>query len=252
MLKGTYRALYNRGSMLKVGFRLALTWRDKLRYLWGVVVYPRPVDFMSRTRFGLMHCPVITTVVRDSWEPETRALVSQLHDSLFVDVGAYIGAYSLLAGRNGNRVISIEPNPNTFKFLAENLKLNGVQGEAYQCAAWKEDGMVGLEVSSKAALTTVKEGNSVKASTLDTILAGRIPDLVKMDVERSEPEVLRGMVKTLEAARKMRIVFEAADKQHLDECLEILKAHGYSCRMLENEASGYSNWLATKEQAPSA
>src|ERR1035437_5920947 len=44
----------------------------------------------------------------------------------FVDVGANIGAYSILAsGVIGSRTISIEPVPTTFNTLQKNIVLNG-------------------------------------------------------------------------------------------------------------------------------
>ena len=47
---------------------------------------------------------------------------------LFVDIGANIGSYTIIAGSfSGCRVISIEPIPSTFEYLVNNLKLNGLE-----------------------------------------------------------------------------------------------------------------------------
>ena len=47
-------------------------------------------------------------------------------EDLFVDVGANVGAYTVLAsGVIGARTIAFEPNPSTFKYLERNIAENG-------------------------------------------------------------------------------------------------------------------------------
>src|SRR5688500_8702904 len=47
---------------------------------------------------------------------------------LFVDVGANIGSYSILAaGVCGSHVIAVEPVPQTFRNLQDNVRLNDLQ-----------------------------------------------------------------------------------------------------------------------------
>jgi len=52
----------------------------------------------------------------------TEALLVKLHsDDVVVDIGAYVGEYSLYASKMGvSRVISYEPTPNTFNVLKQN------------------------------------------------------------------------------------------------------------------------------------
>jgi hypothetical protein len=48
-------------------------------------------------------------------------------DDLFVDVGANIGAFTVLAGAvAGSRTISFEPGPLAFGFLVKNIRLNNL------------------------------------------------------------------------------------------------------------------------------
>jgi hypothetical protein len=52
-------------------------------------------------------------------------------DELFADVGANVGAFSVLAGSvAGARVKAFEPSADTFKILERNLRLNGLQDRA--------------------------------------------------------------------------------------------------------------------------
>ena len=43
---------------------------------------------------------------------------------IFIDIGANIGAFSLMAGHFFNRVIAFEPNPKTMQIFKNNLELN--------------------------------------------------------------------------------------------------------------------------------
>jgi FkbM family methyltransferase len=55
-----------------------------------------------------------------------KALRSEDH---FVDIGANIGSYSVLVGKEiGCRVRSFEPNPQAFEYLQMNVELNNIQG----------------------------------------------------------------------------------------------------------------------------
>ena len=50
------------------------------------------------------------------------------HDDLFVDVGANIGSYTVLASAViGAKSISIEPIPNAFRNLMQNIILNDIK-----------------------------------------------------------------------------------------------------------------------------
>jgi FkbM family methyltransferase len=58
----------------------------------------------------------------------------------FVDVGAYIGSYSLRAAKVGEEVIAIEPNPESFAMLMKNIKDNNFHNiTAYNTALWSTE-----------------------------------------------------------------------------------------------------------------
>jgi hypothetical protein len=59
---------------------------------------------------------------------EMAFMLHQLRpDDVFVDVGANVGAYTLLAGTAGARCVAFEPVPATFRALRDNVRLNGLQ-----------------------------------------------------------------------------------------------------------------------------
>ncbi len=126
-------------------------------------------------------------------------------DDLFADIGANIGAYTVLAGGAvGSRVVAFEPAPTTFRSLLSNIQLNGLANRAvaHNLALGKEEGVLQMSAglgTENCVRTTGNEPDSVtvKASSLDRILGNSEPVLLKIDVEGFETEVLRGARETL-------------------------------------------------------
>lgn len=120
---------------------------------------------------------------------------------MFVDVGANVGTYTVLSsGAVGARTISIEPVPSTYASLIDNIRLNDISEKvnALNTALGRETG----ELSFTAGLGTVNHVLSdkevcenvirVPVNTLDNILTGHSPTLMKIDVEGYETIVLAG------------------------------------------------------------
>ena len=66
---------------------------------------------------------------------------------LFADVGANVGAYTVLAsGVAGARAVSFEPSPGTFQYLAQNVKLNDLTEKvtALNAALGRQEGKLRL------------------------------------------------------------------------------------------------------------
>src|SRR5690349_8071483 len=76
------------------------------------------------------------------WEPRITGMIMAVLEegSVFVDVGAHVGYYSLLAATQvgpSGKVIAVEPNPPTIQRLRRNLQLNtftNVAVEEVACA----------------------------------------------------------------------------------------------------------------------
>ena len=127
--------------------------------------------------------------------------------TIFVDVGANVGMYSIRLSKSFEKIIAIEPDPNNFDILRENIKLNNIKniyplnvavGDIDGEAIIKCNG-VGSRVVAKAKKGTEIDGlKKVKIVRLDTLLPG-IFDLenfelivIKVDVEGFEEAVIRG------------------------------------------------------------
>ena len=101
--------------------------------------------------------------------------------SVWLDVGANVGIYSLLAGRANPAicVYAFEPAPDTFAQLQNNIQLNGLDKvEAYQQAVGDKIGQVRLFFSDNDCNASVLAGFrqaqgeiQVPMTTLDDFVA---------------------------------------------------------------------------------
>jgi FkbM family methyltransferase len=127
---------------------------------------------------------------------------------LFADVGANIGSYTVLAsGVIGCRTVAFEPDPSTAAALERNISLNKIaeRVELRISAVGDRDGearfSIGLDTQNHVLTGADVIGRSVPMQTLDRALfdSGRIPILIKIDVEGYEAEALRGACAVLAA-----------------------------------------------------
>ncbi|MFZ2404897.1 MAG: FkbM family methyltransferase [Methylobacter sp.] len=135
----------------------------------------------------------------------------------FVDVGANIGSYTVLAGGVvGACCVSVEPIPGTFRHLLDNINLNGI-GDlvvALNVGIGQESGS--LRFTSKFdtvnhVLTESEEdGGSidVKMEKLDDVLSDFEPRIIKIDVEGFEADVIAGADKVLSRKSLFAVIME--------------------------------------------
>lgn len=145
------------------------------------------------------------------WEPDlTLFAASRLSDGdVFVDVGANIGYYSLLASHSvgsGGAVVAVEASPSVFAELRGNADsaTTGNRIRAVNKAAAAVPGTLTIFAgpSHNVGMTTtvpsrgLKAESNIEALPLDRILtAGEVAAarIIKIDVEGAEPDVLAGM-----------------------------------------------------------
>ena len=172
-------------------------------------------------------------------------------NSTVIDVGAYTGIYSLLASslRNDIKILAIEPMSNNFLRLKENIKINGFKNiEAIRAALGDEDKKGFLLVNnstshpSASSLKEHEKRNTIKKEEIK-ILKGEslidkesIVELIKIDVEKTEPQVIKGFFDLIKRHHPILFV-EALTNHDLDEIMELCKQYGYNTflQILEEE-----------------
>ena len=172
------------------------------------------------------------------------------HGDWALDIGANVGHYAMrmaqLVGPNG-RVIAVEPIPDTFALLAENVRHFGhTNVSLLNCAASDETSGVGMEIPKWTdGLDNYYQAHVVAGTTATTILALpmdalALPQLalVKIDAEGHELPVLRGMRDLLRRHRPALIVETSAG-----EAITFMRSLSYTVQRL----TGSSNVLCTPE-----
>jgi len=137
-------------------------------------------------------------------------------EDLFIDVGANVGAYTVLAaGVSRSKAISFEPGSLAFGYLKQNVKLNDLEDKVtyFNTALGSEDGILkfteGLGTENYICLDGDSVGKTeVKVTTLDQALEGLSPTLMKIDVEGFETKVLAGGQKTLSEPSLKAMIIE--------------------------------------------
>ena len=134
----------------------------------------------------------------DGYEPEWTKEIQRFTKgvSTFVDVGANEGYYSIIAARNGARVLAIEPQQRLLRVIQANIELNKLTSvEVINCAVSDKSGFAEIYLTS--SFNTGSSGfvrttayalpkARVKVITLESLLknAGFVTvDVMKMDIE---------------------------------------------------------------------
>jgi len=189
------------------------------------------------------------------WEPNFTAFIERTlrPGDCFIDVGANIGYYSLLAsslvGQSG-KVVSIEAVPRTFEVLIWNLELNHSENvRAVNMAVWDKEETLTFFVSpdtidcTSTAIPSLAEGRGlrercdIRATSLwsllrrDEIAAAR---LIKIDVEGAERQAISGFGSMLETSRRDLEVMVEVSIDAFDEIVAFFQRHGFFSYRLEN------------------
>jgi FkbM family methyltransferase len=119
-------------------------------------------------------------------------------DDIFADIGANVGTYTILAsGLCRARTLSFEPDPTTFAALVRNIALNKLEAlvtarnEALGSAPGNAELTIGLVTVNRIVAGPGGSTQTVLMETLNRALHGKVPCLMKLDVEGFEFEILR-------------------------------------------------------------
>lgn len=163
--------------------------------------------------------------------------------SVFFDVGANVGYYTLLASvlvGAGGRVVAFEPDRGNARRLREHVRINGADNVTVVEAAVAEvSGTAGFapDRGGLGGALTDSGGDRVSTVTLDDAVRDGLPApaYVKIDVEGAESRVLSGAVRLLgRAAPTIFLAIHGPDEER--RCRELLAASGYGLRPIDHDA----------------
>jgi FkbM family methyltransferase len=238
---------------LEVGRRLRAGWLDQPRVVglsgvgFGDGQPPPRIEVTTREAVSR------TIFLYGTFEiSETRLVQAFLRPGMtFLDVGAHIGYYTLIAARlvgETGRVVSFEPGDATRAHLEANVARNGFRNVEIRAEALAEtSGQVGFypsAVESNQGLSSIVDPGdgrapavTVPSVSLDDFMArlGRRVDFLKMDIEGAELQVIRGGQRVFSGPEAPPLIFEA---HQLAPVAEALRALGYHIRRLHYTLAG--------------
>lgn len=180
-------------------------------------------------------------------EPFSAWLVSELvnQGDICIDIGANAGSYTALmassAGSKG-KVFAFEPQPNLHNLLWDSVKLNqadnfiSIDGRAlYSKSGEKLKFYLSENPNNSGTSSLVNHGVFVHKDYYIVVETVTLSDyfrtnaierckLIKIDVERAELEVIRGMVDLL---REQRIDYIVLEQLASSEAQKLLHSFGY-------------------------
>ena len=201
-----------------------LHWQLKSRLTTGPIL----VDFVEPMRLAVSRQMYGATqnIYCDLHEYEEMAFA--LHflrpGDLFVDVGANIGSYSLLAAAAKADVIAFEPGER-FNDLMRNLSVNGLSAETHKAAVGSFSGTlpftIGLDCLNRPAMAGEKSVEVAVVRLDDAV--HRDPALIKIDVEGYEAAVLAGGARTISSAKAVIMEINGQTARYGNEASDILR-----------------------------
>lgn len=150
------------------------------------------------------------------WEPHLIPLINRYakEGSTVLDLGAHIGTFTISmarqVGKNGI-VHAFEPQKKIFRELYHNCLLNGVENNVccHRIAIGDKEGYVQMDKEtypgSEGSTGIGQGGDEAKMQTIDSFHFQNV-SFIKIDVERSEEQVLDGMVQTILENRPVIVI----------------------------------------------
>jgi hypothetical protein len=167
---------------------------------------------------------------RTNSNESSNILRAVLISDFFIDIGANIGYFSLLARNAKNlRVLSIEPAKRNLFWLMKNIKLNSLDIEVIPCAIGEFNGVTEIFGDGQGASReefwagiSNQHSKEVKIRTLDSFGFQNNPQLnfcIKIDVEGFEYEIIKGAPEVLRLSN-VCIFFENGFTRNIPENFE--------------------------------
>lgn len=213
-------------------------------------------------------------VIRTGWtEPESVRVISKLlkPGAIFFDIGAHVGQFTLVASKlvgSEGQVHSFEPDPESFRWLAQNLKKNRIANvflnqvvvtdrvgyREFHLAAPENMGSGSITPPRNPSRRTLRVPSTSIAEYCQTRQIHRV-DFMKIDVEGAEIEVLTGGALLFNGNDRPILHIEFNERQHralgrgLSDLSRDLTTFGYYLLRMTDEGPR-PFWLSAEEPKP--
>lgn len=181
-------------------------------------------------------------------------------DTIFVDIGANIGYYTILIASRikSGKVYAFEANPSTYNLLKDNLNINYINNkvEAFNKAVHSNNETIDFHMTSRfSGNASVKKHNEnyynlfdvdgevqtiqIEAVKLDDCIINEIVDYVKIDIEGGEYQAFLGMSDLIKNGQVRNVIFElnklrlSEDWLDFKELLKTYEQTGFAFSVLD-------------------
>lgn len=211
------------------------------------------MESVVRTKYGfLMHLNTKdfiqhTIFVTGRWDDDiAHAIRSTLRPGdVFVDIGANVGYFSLLASQLCSKVFSFEPNPGCLEQLNKNIELNKRKNIVAKPVGLADKSRIAdfhVHDVSNIGGGTLRAGRgekfSVKLDTLDAHLSGESIRLIKLDIEGAEVLALKGASSVLSRPDGPDVICEVSENglrqlgASKEELFGMMLSYGYKNKII--------------------
>lgn len=188
-----------------------------------------------------------TIFVTGRWDDDVGQVIRSTLKvgDVFVDIGANVGYFSLLASQLGSKVISFEPNPKCLAQLKINIELNNRKNiDVRPVGLADKPGIAEFHVNDASNIgggslrDSLGEKFSVQLDTLDAQLLDQPVRLIKIDIEGAEVLALKGASATLSRSDAPDVICEVSENilRHLnsskEELFKLMLSYGYKNRII--------------------
>ncbi len=105
---------------------------------WDELETVEIANLKFKVRPGIWDKAIVSEVI--SGNPYASLLINLPANGIIIDVGGHIGSFTVLAASKGAQVLAIEPFPDNFALLVENVRLNQLEHKvkAFNMATWSD------------------------------------------------------------------------------------------------------------------
>jgi len=181
-----------------------------------------------------------------------------------IDVGAAFGLYTILASKKvgiTGKVFAIDPQPEVFKMLNNNIKLNKLQNvTSINSAIHSTETKLKLYSNYSVIKERAGKNNSdsiiVNCNTLDNLVfqSSEIKEVnwIKIDVEGAELEVLKSAHNILSKSKDIALLIEVHNisgaENHYNQIIELLTMYNFKIEFEKIHEGGERNIIVRKKQ----
>ncbi|HEY3988866.1 MAG TPA: FkbM family methyltransferase [Acidobacteriaceae bacterium] len=236
-LRHIWRHPLNREARLSGTVRF-VRWQIATRLLPGAAV---AVPFTDRARLlisrGMYGATQNVYCGLNDFEDMSFVLHYLREGDLFLDVGANVGAYTVLASAAARaQTYAFDPSPAAVDSLRANVELNRIADrvsiEPY--ALGRAPGTVSVSTSGPSAMHHIGSEGSSSLMEMRTIDSYHLhPSIMKIDVEGYESEVLAGASETAACPELVAIITENNDESvkygdSIESISSFMSRHGFT------------------------